>query len=62
MMGFNALPWGEGGESSEPGEGFLLTGRPQQSQIVNQKSPILSGARPHHRHRRPRSRLSGLPN
>ena len=25
MIGFSPLPWGEGGESSEPGEGFLLT-------------------------------------
>jgi hypothetical protein len=23
MMDFSPLPWGEGGESSEPGEGFL---------------------------------------
>ena len=23
MMGLSPLPWGEGGESSEPGEGFL---------------------------------------
>jgi hypothetical protein len=25
MMDFSPLPWGEGGESSEPGEGFLPT-------------------------------------
>ncbi|SPE22077.1 hypothetical protein SBA2_10019 [Acidobacteriia bacterium SbA2] len=25
MIGFSPLPWGEGGESSEPGEGFLPT-------------------------------------
>jgi len=25
MMDFSPLPWGEGGESSEPGEGFILT-------------------------------------
>ena len=23
MIDFSPLPWGEGGESSEPGEGFL---------------------------------------
>ena len=25
MIEFSPLPWGEGGESSEPGEGFLPT-------------------------------------
>jgi hypothetical protein len=25
MIDFSPLPWGEGGESSEPGEGFLPT-------------------------------------
>ena len=25
MTDFSPLPWGEGGESSEPGEGFLPT-------------------------------------
>jgi len=25
MMDFSPLPWGEGGEGSEPGEGFLPT-------------------------------------
>ena len=25
MMDFSPLPWGEGGESSEPSEGFLPT-------------------------------------
>jgi len=25
MIDFSPLPWGEGGESSEPGEGFLHT-------------------------------------
>ena len=25
MLDFSPLPWGEGGESSEPGEGFLPT-------------------------------------
>ena len=25
MINFSPLPWGEGGESSEPGEGFLPT-------------------------------------
>jgi len=62
MMDFSPLPWREGGESSEPGEGFLRTGPPPKSQIVNQKSPMLSGARRHHHRRRQSRRPSGRPN
>jgi hypothetical protein len=44
MIDFSPLPWGEGGESSELGEGFLRTGLPPQSSINNRQYLVVPAA------------------